>query len=116
MLDISYGKIVLVGDQALDFKRPGITLPLRDIKAREIINKVDKQMADLFVERMGAAKLVAEYKSEHGMQIFDPVREQEVIARNTALVSEELQPYYKEYLQMLMDISKKYQKDLLKGE
>ena len=38
-------------------------------KAREIINRVDKQMADLFVERMHAAEMVADYKKEHGLDI-----------------------------------------------
>ncbi|MDY5998343.1 MAG: chorismate mutase [Erysipelotrichaceae bacterium] len=85
-------------------------------EARIKINEADSMMAKIFEQRFMAVKKVLEYKKENGMAIFDPVREQEVIARNTALVSEELQPYYKEYLQMLMDISKKYQKDLLKGE
>ena len=85
-------------------------------EARIKINEADNMMAKIFEQRFMAVKKVLEYKKENGMAIFDPVREQEVIARNTALVSEELQPYYKEYLQMLMDISKKYQKDLLKGE
>ena len=31
--------------------------------AREIINKVDKEMSELFEERMKAAKMVAEYKA-----------------------------------------------------
>ena len=85
-------------------------------EARIKINEADSMMTKIFEQRFMAVKKVLEYKKENGMAIFDPVREQEVIARNTALVSEELQPYYKEYLQMLMDISKKYQKDLLKGE
>ena len=85
-------------------------------EARIKINEADSMMAKIFEQRFMAVKDVLAYKKENGMAIFDPVREQEVIARNTALVSEELQPYYKEYLQMLMDISKKYQKELLKGE
>ena len=85
-------------------------------EARIKINEADSMMAKIFEQRFMAVKDVLAYKKENGMAIFDPVREQEVIARSTALVSEELQPYYKEYLQMLMDISKKYQKDLLKGE
>ena len=31
-------------------------------EAREIINRVDSQMAELFVQRMRAAEMVAEYK------------------------------------------------------
>ena len=33
-------------------------------KARKIINEVDGKMAELFVERMKAAEMVAEYKKE----------------------------------------------------
>ena len=33
-------------------------------KARQIINDVDKQMADLFEQRMDAARVVAAYKKE----------------------------------------------------
>ena len=88
----------------------------RLLKAREIINKVDKQMADLFVERMGAAKLVAEYKSEHGMQIFDPIREQEVIKRNSDLVEDPiLRAYYVNFIKNNMEVSRNYQSMLMEG-
>ena len=42
--------------------------------AREIINRVDSQMAELFVERMKAAEMVFEHKKEFGLPIFDPER------------------------------------------
>ena len=85
-------------------------------KARQIINKVDKQMAELFVERMNAAKAVAEYKKEHGLQIFDAAREAEVIKKNSELVEDEtLKSYYVEFLQNNMEVSKSYQHRLLEG-
>ena len=40
-------------------------------EARQIINKVDAQMAELFVERMKAAEMVSEYKKEFGLPILD---------------------------------------------
>lgn len=84
--------------------------------AREIINKVDKEMAKLFCERMEAAKLVAEHKKEHGMPIFDAKREAEVIEKNSLLVDdEELRGFYVNYIKSLMDISKNYQHKLLEG-
>lgn len=85
-------------------------------RAREIINTVDKEMARLFCERMEAAKLVAEYKKEHAMPIFDAKRESEVIERNSLLVEdEELRAFYVNYIRSLMDISKNYQHKLLEG-
>ena len=57
-------------------------------EARKIINDVDSQMADLFVKRMKAADIVFEYKKEFGLPVFDAKREEEVIARNTALIED----------------------------
>ena len=48
-------------------------------KARLMINDIDTKMAELFHKRMEAARLVAEHKQEHGLPIFDAVREAEVI-------------------------------------
>lgn len=85
-------------------------------KARQIINNVDKQMAELFVQRMQAAKAVAEYKKEHGLQVFDAAREAEVIRRNSDLVSDEtLKSYFVEFIRSNMEISKSYQHRLLEG-
>ena len=85
-------------------------------KAREIINQADKEMAKLFCMRMEAAKLVSEYKQEHGLPIFDAKREEEVIERNSLLVEdEELRAFYVNYIKSLMDISKNYQHKLLEG-
>ena len=85
-------------------------------KARQIINDVDKNMAELFVKRMNAAKIVAEYKKEHGLQIFDAVREAEVVKKNSMLIDDEtLKSYYVEFIKSNMEISKNYQHRLLEG-
>lgn len=85
-------------------------------EAREEINRIDSEMARLFVERMRASEKVARYKKEAGMPIFDPVREEEVIRRGSARVEEEtLRSYYVNFLHANMDISKAYQSRLLGG-
>ena len=85
-------------------------------KARQTINDVDKQMAELFVKRMQAARAVAEYKREHGLQIFDAAREAEVIKRNSQMIEDQtLKSYYVEFLQNNMDVSKNYQHRILEG-
>ena len=48
-------------------------------KAREVINDVDSQMAELFVKRMNAVRDVCEYKMEYGLPILDQKREDSVI-------------------------------------
>lgn len=84
--------------------------------ARSSINKIDKQMAALFEERMAAVKDVAEYKKERGMQIFDESREREVISRNSSYIENtELKSLYVRFMQDVMDVSKQYQHQLIAG-
>ena len=85
-------------------------------KARKEINEIDSEMAKLFVRRMRAAEAVAEYKKERGLAIFDPVREEEVIRKNSAKVEDELlRAYYVNFLQNNMAVSRAYQSRLMEG-
>ena len=69
-------------------------------KARKIINEVDAKMRELFIERMRAAEMVAEYKKERGLGIFDSAREAEVIKKNSDAIDD---PVVKEfYINFLM--------------
>ncbi len=84
--------------------------------ARTKINAIDKEIAKLFEERMKVSKEVAEYKMEHGLPIYDKIREEEVIRKNTELIEDEnLKKYYVMFLQDIMDTSKAYQQELMKG-
>ena len=86
-------------------------------EAREIINRVDSQMAELFVQRMRAAEMVSEYKKEFGLPVYDPVREETVIARNSALIEDEvIREYYIGYIKNLMSVSRDYQYRLQNGQ
>lgn len=85
-------------------------------EARKSINEIDREMAALFVKRMRAAEVIAEYKKEHGLKIFDPVREQEVIRQNAALVEDEtLRAYYINFLKGTMQVSRALQDRLMEG-
>ena len=85
-------------------------------EARKIINKVDSEMAKLFVERMRASELVAEHKKAHGLEILDPQREAEVIRRNSELVEDPvLREYYVKFLKNNMEVSRSYQARLIQG-
>ena len=84
--------------------------------ARKIINVVDSQMAALFVKRMRAAELVYEHKKEFGLPILDQNREDAVIAKNSALIEDELlKGYYIDYLKHLMSVSRAYQYRMQSG-
>ena len=88
---------------------------MRDLNdIRSDINKVDEEMRELFTSRMKLAAEVAEYKSAHGLAIHDPARENQVIERNAKeLGDEKLRPYYVNFLQSNMEISKSYQDMLI---
>ena len=84
--------------------------------ARLIINDVDAKMAELFIKRMRAAEMVAEYKKEHGLKILDAAREEEVVRRNSAYVEDpELCEYYVNFLKNTMAVSRSYQDRLMSG-
>lgn len=83
-------------------------------QARVEINSVDKEVAALFERRMKAVESVIDYKIANNLAIFDAVREAQVIERNCQLISDSaLIGYYKEFITSMMDISKKYQQDIL---
>lgn len=85
-------------------------------KARKEINEIDKKMAELFVKRMDAANEVFLYKKENGLPVLDVAREQELVAKNSELVENEVyKAYYIDFLKSVMDISKKYQYRLQNG-
>ena len=71
-------------------------------------------MARLFVERMKAARVVAEYKKENGLPIYDPEREAELIRKNlTYIEDEEYTEYYTDFQKSVMSVSKDYQTALI---
>lgn len=84
-------------------------------KARQVIDRVDREMAALFAERMQAAAVIAAYKEEHGLPIEDRVREEQLLERNSALVPPAYRPYYKGLLTEMMTQSKNYQRLLIGG-
>ena len=65
---------------------------------------------------MQAAELVYEHKKEYGLPIFDPKRENQVIASNAAHIDDEIiKGYYIDYLKNLMSISRAYQYRMQNG-
>lgn len=84
--------------------------------AREEINKIDKQMASLFEQRMRAAELVADYKRENGLPIFDASREDAIIEKNSVYIEkQEIKKYYVNFQRDVMKISRSYQSSILEG-
>ena len=83
-------------------------------ESRETIRAIDEQIASLFVERMEAARDIAAYKQERGLPVEDKEQEARVLADRGALVEDdELRPFYLEFLQHTMDVSKSWQRHLM---
>lgn len=81
------------------------------------INEIDKKIAELFEQRMYAASQIALYKKENNIPVFDSSREQEILKNEVEYIkNEELKEYYLTFIQDLMNISKEYQKKILKSE
>lgn len=81
---------------------------------RKKINEVDEKIASAFEERMHLVKEVIKYKMEHNLPIYDEKRELEVLNKNVSLIhDEEIKEYFKEFLIDMMNVSKKYQQEIL---
>ena len=86
--------------------------------AREIIDDVDKKMAQLFLRRMEAVRLVAEHKKENALPVFDAEREEQIIKKNSSYLEgadEEIRECYVKFMRDTMAISRHYQDRLLSG-
>lgn len=83
-------------------------------KSRESIDRIDKQIVNLFEERMKVAGDVAEYKKNTGKKVFDPEREAQKLETLGALASTEFnERAIQELFSQIMSISRKYQYSLL---
>ena len=83
---------------------------------RENITKTDEAMAGLFALRMKFSAAIAAYKRENGLPVRDSAREEENLRNGAERVEEDLRPYYREFLIKCMELSRAYQKSLLKEE
>ncbi|RIA75583.1 shikimate dehydrogenase/chorismate mutase/prephenate dehydratase [Anaeroplasma bactoclasticum] len=83
-------------------------------EAREIINEVDNEMIYLFIKRMAAISMVAEYKMENDIPVLDSIREDTIKSRNLETLSnKQLEKYYLTFFEGVLNASKEYQKDLI---
>lgn len=82
-------------------------------QAREKIEDIDKQMANLFEMRMECSKEIAQYKKENNIPIYDATREKNLMEKNRSYIKNDmLKEYYLKFFKGLLDISKEYQEKL----
>ena len=80
---------------------------------REKLDTIDRQIIDLFCQRMETVQQVAEYKKANDMPILVPGREKEILERVRTLSGEELAPYAQTLFETLLYVSREYQKTLI---
>ena len=86
-------------------------------ESREKIDKIDKEIARLFEERMEVATDVAAYKRSTGKKVLDPAREEEKIKALRALTDNEFNKTgIEDLFRQIMSISRKYQYQVLGAE
>ena len=83
-------------------------------ECRQEIDRIDREMARLFEQRMQTVAQVMEYKKSVGMPILDSAREAAVIEKNSAYIQDaQLLDYYRRFIQAQMDLSREYQQSKL---
>lgn len=83
-------------------------------ETRNEINRIDKELTKLYEERMHLMDDVAEYKYENNLPIQDLEREAYVIQSNKQLLEDsKLEPYYTDFITLIMEQGKLLQKNYL---
>ncbi len=77
--------------------------PLSEI--REEIDKVDRELVELFCKRMSLSKDVAENKRQTGKAVFDPEREKLLLKKVSDLAGEENEEYVRMLYSTILSLS-----------
>ncbi len=83
-------------------------------KARDTIDSIDREMAELYEKRMDAVQHVLRYKKENKLPILDKGREKKVIQKNAQRIQNpEYREFYIDFVRNMMRTSREYQQTLL---
>lgn len=84
------------------------------LELRDQIDVIDKQIVDLYQERMGICHKVAEYKIENGKKVFDRIREEEKIRKVKSYAESDFNARaIEELFEQIMSVSRKRQYQIL---
>ncbi len=78
-------------------------------KAREKIDRIDEQIADLFAERMDEVEEVIAVKKKNGIPVYSPSREREVLNKVSDRVPEKYEAYSRVLFSTMFELSRSYQ-------
>lgn len=76
---------------------------------RQEIDSIDAQIFDLFEQRIAVAKQIGAYKKEQDLAVLDSSRENAKREQVKSSISEQLEPYALELLEVLMKAAKAVQ-------
>lgn len=80
---------------------------------RSEIDSVDNELTGLFAKRMELSALVAEYKRENSMCVYDPTRERQKLADIASKLPDELKEYGLALYSLIFELSRSRQNRLL---
>ena len=80
---------------------------------RRDIDAIDRQLVELFRQRMDVTRQVGEYKKANGIPVLDQERERQVLQNKGTLAGEELRPAVITLYQTIMALSRRQQRDLM---
>lgn len=82
-------------------------------KQRVIIDKIDDEIAALFIRRMEVCRNIALIKRRAGVPVLNTDRERQVLNRIMESMPDELKSFAKQLFSTLLDTSKVYQSSLM---
>lgn len=85
-------------------------------QARETIDRIDREMARLYEERMRTVEAVADYKKEHGLPVLQPDREAQILERDADYVSGPYRESWTSLLKEILRLSRRHQQTRISQE
>lgn len=82
---------------------------------RTEIDRIDSGLVDLFSQRMNISSLVAQYKQENGLPVYDPVRERQKLASIASMLPEDMREYGYSLYSLIFELSRSRQNRILFG-
>jgi chorismate mutase/prephenate dehydratase len=73
---------------------------------RKKIDEIDKDLIELFGRRMAVSADIARYKKQHGLPVFDPAREREILDKLPP------EPYIRELYALIVQLSRAEQEKI----
>lgn len=81
---------------------------------RNQIDAIDRQLVELFHQRMDVTAQVGEYKAAHGIPVLDQERERQVLLNKAQLAGEKLRPAVTTLYQTILALSRRQQRDMIR--